>query len=155
VTAGLDDLVAALIDPAECPELLADIHGTVDLERALAELDAVAGEGGLADDVLLGARIVLLAERRIVVAEPSTEGRLAASLARLGEGTVGRYVLCGLCGEAGGTSFAAVRRRAAEAGLVLSRPAPGPFGQEILVVTRPVGSPSLLLVQRGSLPSRP
>jgi hypothetical protein len=152
VTAGLDDLVAVLVDPAERPELLADIHGTVDLERALAELDAVAGEGALAEDVLLGARIVLLAERRIALAEPSTEGRLAASLARLGEGTVGRYVACG---GAGGTPFAAVRRRAAEAGLVLSRPAPGPFGQEILVVTRPVGSPSLLLVQRGSLPSPP
>jgi hypothetical protein len=152
VTAALDDLIAALVEPADEPDVLAEILGTVELERALLELEAVVGEGDLAEDVLLGARIAILRNRAIVVAEPLTEGRLAASLARSGEGSVGRYVALN---ARRGAPFAAVGRRAAQAGLVLSRPAQGPFGPEILVVTRPIGSPSLLLVERGSLPSRP
>ncbi len=150
--AALDDLLAAVVESPDDLEVLAEIHGTVELERAIRELDAVVGEGDLAEDVLLGARIAILRDRAIVLAEPATEGRLAASLARLGEGSVGRYVAVIARGEA---PFAAVRRRAADSGLALSRPEEGPFGPEILVVTRPIGSPSLLLVERGSLPSRP
>jgi hypothetical protein len=152
VTPALEDLLAVLVEPADQPEVLAEILGTVEMERALLELDAVVGEGDFGEDVLLGARIAILPDRGIVVAEPMTEGRLSATLARSGEGSVGRYVRVD---SREGDPFAAARRRAADAGLVLSRPAPGPFGPEILVVTRPIGSPSLLLVERGSLPSRP
>jgi hypothetical protein len=65
----------------------------------------------------------------LALAEPSTEGRLAAALARHGEGVAGRYVLLGL-------DMAAIADRAAVAGVALSRPTVGPFGREVLVLGR-------------------
>jgi hypothetical protein len=66
---------------------------TVDLERAMAELaERLAGHPtfiAAADDVLMGARCRVAhpaAPLAWVVLEPTTEGRLAAFLARHGEG---------------------------------------------------------------------
>jgi hypothetical protein len=72
-----------------------------------------------------------------VIVEPSTEGRLAAALARHGERDAGMYVA-----PAGGTADA---RRA---GLLIIGAGPGPFGRSTLV--EPPGadrwSPFLVIV---------
>src|SRR5258705_7741820 len=78
---------------------LADIWATVEIERALADLGnrelGPPPGGALTDDPLLGARVAIVStgDTRIAIAEPSTEGRLAATLARHGEGPAGRYAL--------------------------------------------------------------
>lgn len=128
------------------PRLLARIQATVELERALRALGVPAGRAADAvEDRLLGARVVVL-PGGLALAEPSTEGRLAASLARHGEGTVGQYL------EAP-ASWDGVARRAAAAGRTLSRPAAGPLGREVLVLGGPVAGPHVLLVERRTVPS--
>jgi len=77
-----------------------------------------------ADESWLGAvaRVARLGGARLVVLEPTTEGRVAAALARFGEGPVAVYV--GLPGPASGS----VRRGPLGAGsLVPGSPAWGPF----------------------------
>jgi hypothetical protein len=117
---------------------------TVDLDRAEREL--VEGPAGRATrsrrdapaDELLGAscRIVVVDAREIVLLEPSTEGPLAAALARHGEGPLALYV------SVGGTGVA----RARHAGLALSRLAAGPLGQQRRVLGGPRDGPFILLV---------
>jgi hypothetical protein len=138
------------------PRTVAEIWGTVDLERALAAFRATAGAydpvsidpRDALDDPLLGARVLLLTHegRRTALAEPSTEGRLAAALARHGEGRVGAYVEAPL-------GLDAVRARAAAANVLLSRPATGPLGRSVLVAPGTLGGPLLILVER-AVPSR-
>ena len=73
--------------------VVARIWQTVDVERTVAHLGLPAEP--IADDEVLGARGVLVrppAEPPLVIVEPSTEGRLAAALARHGEGDAGTYV---------------------------------------------------------------
>ena len=128
------------------PRLLAEIHGTVELERALRERGERPSRAAEAvDDPLLGARVLVLGHG-LVLAEPSTEGRLAASLARHDEGLHGRYL------EAP-ASLAEVARRAAAAGIALSRPADGPFGPEVLVLGSRIGDRHVILVEPRSVPS--
>jgi hypothetical protein len=133
-------------------ETVATIVATVDLERALAEIGSSARPvGAPVDDPLLGARVVLLdtvADGWIALAEPTTEGRLTASLARHGEGSAGRYV-------AAAEPFDRIRARAAAAGIALSRVEIGPFGRSVLVLSGPVTGPSLVVVERRTLPSPP
>ena len=140
--------------------LLARIWATVELERALADLRAgrsrgAAIEPGLAEpasiDPLLGARVVLVTDddgSLVAVAEPSTEGRLAAVLARQGEGPAGRYVVAPV-------GIAALRPLAAAAGVTLSAPADGPFGPSVLVAAGLIGAPIVVLVDPPAVPSRP
>lgn len=99
-------------------------RATVDLERAMRELeDAGATDGGrLPDDEHLGARCRLVRARdggRLgVLCEPVTEGRLAAVLARSGEGPavayahvpVERFATAGDDLPAAGFTVSAVRR---------------------------------------------
>ena len=131
---------------------LAEIWATVEMERALTDLgrdDLVAGRDGaeldrdVIDDPLLGARVAVVSTggdgTRIAIAEPSTEGRLAATLARHGEGPVGRYVLSPV-------GLEAVRTLAAAAGVAISRPVDGPFGLSVLVLTASPAGPHLILV---------
>lgn len=143
---------------------LAIIWATVDLERVLRDLGlAPTLAAATVDDPLLGARVLDLDEpvpaaigavvalagrHRIVLAEPSTEGRLAAFLARHGEGPAGRYVGVAL-------DLGAIATRAAAAGIAVSRPGTGPFGPEILVLGGRLGSPHLILVEVAAVPSRP
>jgi hypothetical protein len=110
--------------------LLAVGVATVDAERFLAEhleLDASREP----DDEHLGAWAWLTrgSAPRIVVLEPSTEGRLVGSLARLGEGPVAIYL--------GGA--------ATKAGTV----AGGPLGPEALLQGGPPSGPHVLLVRTG------
>jgi hypothetical protein len=118
---------------------LAEIWATVDLERAL---DGAAIDGAVTDDPLLGARVAIVSAgdgTPTAVAEPSTEGRLAATLARHGEGLVGRYLQSPV-------ALDAVRILAAVAGVAISRPAEGPFGPSVLVLTALGARPHLILV---------
>jgi hypothetical protein len=139
----------AWLEPAGVATLLADIHGTVDLDRALVEhgLDVQSAREAT-DDPLLGARVVIAAGRltSIAIAEPSTEGRLAGALARHGEGVVGRYL-------AAPAPLDEVRRLAADAGVRLSATQSGPFGDELLVLEPRIGARLVILVDPGRVPS--
>jgi hypothetical protein len=118
---------------------LAEIWATVDLERAL---DGAAIDGAVIEDPLLGARVAIVSAgdgTPTAVAEPSTEGRLAATLARHGEGLVGRYLQSPV-------GLDAARILAAAAGVSISRPAEGPFGRSVLVVTAVGARPHVILV---------
>ncbi len=146
---------------------------TVDLDRAEGELDpwlaprhaAGAGEGdgegdgdgdgdGDAEDGTephLGAR----ARRRgagglpagtIVLLEPSTEGRLAASLARDGEGPCVLYL-----GSPG--PLRAWLRAARSRGVRTSAVRPGPLGPSALVLGGATAGPHLVLVDPPPFPS--
>ena len=91
-----------------------------------------------AHDELLGAlaRVIRTTDQRyVVLLEPFTEGRLAAALARHGEGFVALYLMA--------NSEALVRARAA--GFVLSSVGLGPFGPQRLVVEGPRWGPFLVL----------
>jgi len=134
---------------------LAPIWATVELERALLDLDQPLERAASAvDDPLLGARVAVMdlagarGPDRLAVAEPNTEGRLARALAEHGERTVGRYV-------AVAPSLAAAAGLAATAGVSLSPPATGPFGREVLVLGGPAGGPFTLLVEVPAVPSTP
>ena len=128
---------------------LATIWATVDIERTLADRGVGASE--LGNDPFLGARVVAAAgaddDPPIAIAEPSTEGRLAATLARHGEGLVGRYV-------AVADGLAQAIARAAGRGIAVTRIEPGPFGPSMLVLLGPVTGPHLILCEP-AVPSTP
>ena len=110
--------------------LLALGVATVDGERFLADhpgLDAARA----GDDEHLGARSWLGGgSPRVLVLEPATEGPLAATLARLGEGPVAIY----LGGIARGMA---------------GRTARGPLGREVLLPGGPTWGPHVLVVEAG------
>jgi hypothetical protein len=146
-------LVLAGKDAAE----LATIWATVDLERALHDLgeigEAAAPASASAEampDAHLGARVVYVPARdgrpALALAEPTTEGRLAATLARHGEGPAGRYLSVS-------DGLPEVRARAAATGIAMSRVEPGPFGRSILVLIGPVTGPHLILCEPAAVPS--
>lgn len=128
---------------------VATLWATVDLERTLADLGREASELGV--DTLLGARVVVVrsgppGNAPLAIAEPTTEGRLAATLARHGEGPAGRYVAVDGLDRA--------RSRAASSGVAVSRVEPGPFGPAMLVLLAPVTGPHLILCEP-AVPSTP
>jgi hypothetical protein len=121
---------------------------TVDTERALhdfaAALDVAADGEPLDPDSLLGATVRVIRDERlpggrIALLEPSTEGRLAASLARDGEGPCALYL-------APHDSLEAWLGRARSGGVAGSRPDDGPFGRAALVLGGPVAGPHLVVV---------
>jgi hypothetical protein len=148
------DLVAGLVREAT-------IVATVELERVLRDLgwaeDAVrAAIAGAVPDLHLGAAVVLVddaTEGRLAFAEPTTEGRLAATLARHGEGPCGRYL--GFPAPASPDALDAFRRRAAAGGVPISRVEDGPFGPSVLLLTGPVTGPHLIVAERRPVPSPP
>ena len=93
----------AALRATESPRLVAVGWATVDLERTLDDLGLEARP--LVDEPLLGARAcrIDLDGTAIVILEPTTEGRLAAALARRGEG------ICALYLSTGGSPGAAAR----------------------------------------------
>jgi hypothetical protein len=123
--------------------ILAIIWATVDRDRLLAESGWTRTED-LPDDSILGASVALVrppSADAIAVVEPVTEGRLAATLARHGEGPAGEYVEAPIPLDAIGPAATA-------AGLLVGRPAGGPFGRSVIVVSGPVTGPHLILVER-------
>ena len=127
---------------------------TVELDRAADELGMWLGEAEdpAAPDPLLGAVSRLydaggLPGDRVVLLEPSTEGRLAASLARDGEGPAALYL-----NPAGGlrTWLPAARAR----GVTLSARRIGPLGSSVLITGGATSGPHLVIVDtpRGTGP---
>ena len=121
----------------------AEIKGwaTVDLDRAQADrapdLGALVVEPPV-DDAILGARCRKLRfedGQNVVLLEPSTEGPLAAGLARHGECVLALYLLVGPNAP----------ERARAAGFATTAAAPGPFGAEQMVLTNPRDGPFLIL----------
>jgi hypothetical protein len=128
---------------------------TVDLDRAEAELDPwlesapdgreVSRTAGDGTEPHLGARTRVhrspgLPGEALVLAEPVTEGRLAASLARDGEGPCTLYLE-----PAAGLEAWLVA--AASRGLSVSPIRPGPLGLSVLLAGIPTG-PHLVVVDR-------
>jgi len=122
-------------------------HATVDLDAAEEATRLATATSSVAtgpDDHLLGARtrIVETADgQTIVLLEPYTEGRLAASLARFGEGSMVEYL------EAADAT-PDLTAAAALAGIVLSAPRDGPFGRSRLVLGGKPWGPHLVIVDR-------
>jgi hypothetical protein len=138
---GTAQVLAGLLPPGTTPQVLAVMWATVDIERtaAVSGLPVVQ----LPDDSLLGATVRLISPAGadpIALIEPNTEGRLAETLARSGEGPAGHYVLApdGIDG---------LQAQAARAGIGISRPQDGPFGRSVLVAGSRAG-PHLVLVER-------
>jgi hypothetical protein len=117
---------------------------TVELDRAARELShllaAGAAFGPAEPSLILGARCrsgpAAVAPLWIALLEPDTEGRLAGTLARSGEGWVATWVV-----------RAAIGRGA------LSAARPGPFGPERLLLGRSFSGPHRLSVE--AVPSPP
>ena len=123
-------------------EVVAVMWATVDLDRVVAEMGLPAEP--LPDDELLGAAVRLVhppGTDSIALLEPTTEGRLAATLAKSGEGPAGHYVRA-----AGGLSR--VIARAMAAGIGMKRANEGPFGPSALVLGGPAAGPHLIIVDR-------
>lgn len=80
----------AIDDWSEAPRAL--VLATVDAERAAADLASALGSDwhDVGTDALLGARCrrMVVGRSRLLLAEPATEGYVAACLARFGEGPV-------------------------------------------------------------------
>lgn len=135
-SAAAGTAAVAAVDEPGAPRLIAVGLATVDLERALAAVGGLAGH--LADDEPLGAHAALPSQPGIVLLEPAKEGRLAATLARNGEGPAVLYLGVGLADPA------TARLRALGTGIAAGR---GPFGPEHLVLVATPAGPHLVLVE--------
>ncbi len=125
---------------------------TVDLERSAATWPGVRWHAA-SRDALIGATALVGRAGApshgapedaitIVLLEPDSEGRLAASLARHGEGPSVLYL------RVRGTDIAAISARLAPLGLRLAA-GTGPFGPGWAIVGLAGSSPSLILVTGG------
>jgi hypothetical protein len=112
---------------------------TVDLERAARSFGGLVE--WLPDDALLGASAARPTEPRVVLLEPATEGRLAATLARAGEGPAAVYL------EVAASRLGEAVERLREAGTRTAAGA-GPWGPQLLVRAGPPWGPHLVLVGR-------
>jgi hypothetical protein len=127
---------------------------TVELERATAELAQALGiapgrfEPAPASSVL-GARCLVATDAlagglSLALMEPATEGRLAASLARFGEGPAAIWLAPPASGPSVGTAGAVAHDRAAPG---FSVAGDGPFGPERLVPGGPTHGPYRLGIE--------
>ena len=133
---------------------------TVELDRAEAELDPwlldrdeSLGDGDAVPDPHLGAsarrrRTAALPGGTLVLEEPSTEGRLAASLARDGEGPCALFL-------APSAGLAAWTADARQRGVRVSARRPGPMGNAVLLPGRSMAGPHLLVVDTVAPPPGP
>jgi hypothetical protein len=118
---------------------------------ATVELDRAAGAlgGGFAEasgDELLGAAARV--RDRLVLLEPSTEGPIAATLVRHGEGPAALYL------KAPAGDLEAAVDRASRLGARFSRPAVGPVGPAVLLLGGLPWGPHLLLVGSATIGGR-
>jgi len=116
---------------------------TVDADRASAAppIYSAAAFTLLPDDGQLGASVRGCLGRRaaVLLLEPATEGRLAATLARLGEGPAALYLVAGGDGLESFVSAIGATRGRAEV-------RPGPLGPALLLPGSPAWGPHLLVV---------
>jgi hypothetical protein len=139
---------ASSLEPACDGTPVAIGWATVELERAVAELGVAlrwpAGRFAVAaDDLLLGARCrvafgSLPGGLTLLVLEPSTEGRLAASLARSGEGPAAIWLTV--------ADLPGAIDAARTPGATLSSERAGPLGPERLLRGGSIHGPHRLLV---------
>jgi hypothetical protein len=133
-------------------DLIAVGWATIDFDRAIADLTTELGLplgafGPAADDVALGARCLMApgalrgsrSPLDLVLLEPSTEGRLAATLARCDEGPAAAWLATADLGAA-----TLAWRRAGR----LASPRDGPLGPASLLLDGPIHGPHRFLVQR-------
>jgi hypothetical protein len=123
---AVDDLADSRLSDGAPFTIVAVGVATVDTDRHA--LDAGWRTTPAPADELLGASSARVVGQPVVLLEPTTEGRLAASLARVGEGPVAIYA------------------RGPRSGIRTSTVAGGPFGSQVLVLGRPAWGPHLLLV---------
>lgn len=124
---------------------------TVELDRAESELaDWLAGQPGDPEDDVTDAHLGARARVRdadglpgdtMVLLEPTTEGRLAASLVRDGEGPCALYLWAPL-------GIDAWIAGAKERGETVSARAAGPFGESVLLPGPSAAGPHLVVVER-------
>ena len=144
-------------EPGEAGRLGLDAAGPgsawrlVALGWATVDLDRTAGEFGLRvepgpSDRLLGARCGMVVGPGVVLLEPATEGRLAASLARWGEGPIALYVARGQTGV--GPDIDGWREALRALELPTSAVARGPFGRSFLLAGGPPWGPHLVFCER-------
>jgi hypothetical protein len=116
---------------------------TVDAERAAWE------RGWRADraepDRLLGADVAVVASPAgVLLLEPNTEGRIAASLARWGEGPAALYL-------APGAAFDRARDSIVARGGAVSATSRGPFGRAFALDGGRAWGPHVLVVESGAV----
>jgi hypothetical protein len=127
---------------------------TLDLDQAEERIRATIPHRSITDgpeDVLLGARsriVELDNGPSLVLLEPNTEGRLAASLARYGQEPVVSYMTAHVANDD-------ILALAAAAGIAMSKAAPGPLGTARLVLGGPAWGPHLILVDRAGGEAEP
>ena len=142
---GLPTWLEATLGPGDHREVVAIGWATVDFERAAGELGG-RWQAAPADSLLGGRAWIRQAPAdaaegpyRIILLEPSTEGRLAAALARRGEGPVAVY-----------------RRPATGPADGRTKAGDGPLGPQQLELDGPVAGPfRLSLVEADRVPSEP
>jgi hypothetical protein len=123
---------------------------TLDLDQAEERARAIIAHRAItdaADDALLGARCRIVSVDEgpsLLLLEPITEGRLAASLARYGQEPVASYMATLVPGED-------VLAAAAMAGISLSPSTPGPLGMSRLVLGGPAWGPHVILVESAAV----
>lgn len=147
---------ALLVPPAMVGTPVAVGWATVELDRAVVELGRALGLptdrfAAAVDSVHLGARCLvahaaLPGDRSLVVLESSMEGRLAATLARHGEGPVAIWLAIADWATAATPGPPNV-------GVTTSSERTGPLGFERLVLGGPIHGPHRLLVRPpGTIP---
>lgn len=117
---------------------------TVDHERAAAEFATATGFAAAPAAAFLGARCLVARELlpdgvALALLEPDTEGRLAATLARNGEGPAALWLSV--------PDLDAAATAMHIAGVATSASRPGPFGPERLVLGGATAGPHRLIVQ--------
>ncbi len=147
--------MAAAVDPALADRPVVGIGwGTVDLDRAALLSSYEDGSTWLpvARDELLGAKAIRRSDVDsespvLVLLEPDTEGRLAAFLARFGEGMAAIY----LAGDGGSAHAPGSRGRSSgrgpRAGARLGPPALGPLGRGRLLLGLPWWGPHVIVLE--------
>lgn len=123
---------------------------TVELERAARELDPAGTWTVAPRDTLLGASCWLAsptepgteaADPALLLLEPDTEGRLAASLVRFSEGVAAIYIRP--------TAAAAATNAVAASGPRLSAADDGPLGTGRVLLGGPAWGPHVIVLEAG------
>lgn len=140
------------IEPSDAAAVLAVGWATVELERAARELgtafdlEFVEAPGSLHLGCACRRSVATVDGVHVVLLEPSTEGRLALTLARHGEGLVAAWIR-----DATGRERAGPTGGAGRSARTTSAARRGPFGVERLVLGGPVSGPHHLLVERATI----
>jgi hypothetical protein len=141
----IDTAPLAVARPARPIAFAAVGFATVDTERAATERGWRLR--GAAPDRILGADATIVIDpARVLLLEPHTEGRVAASLARWGEGPAALYLV-----PSGSLEVAreAIRARGGRVTTMSS----GPFGRQFAILGPRIWGPHIVLVESDAVPA--